>query len=709
MRVTIGMPFYNSEQTLVDAIRSVFAQTCEDWELLLVDDGSTDGSLNIARSVDDPRVKVISDGANRGLAYRLNQISRLAEGEYVARMDSDDVMHPQRLAKQIEFLDGNPMVDVADTGAYTIGAAGSVMGIRKLGPVDSRPISVLRAGLLCHPTVMGRAEWFRGNPYREDFVGGGEDYELWCRTCRGSTFARLQQPLMYYREAHKEPWSHLRYYLHAARLRRRSLMMHGPTLAGWIPTGSLVLTTIAKGEVFRAATVLGMQTAVIGARSDRLEGDEYRAAAEALERVRATPVPGLLLSDSVSARTGRNVSLLHTSTVPSTLFFLNGQTEFMRSRGFDISVLSSPDSVLESLHQEQRIPVYGVEMPRRITPVHDLFALRRIHHIMRDVRPDIVHAHTPKGGLLGTIAAWFARVPIRIYHIRGLPFVTATGYKRRLLTMSEKMSCRLATQVLCVSYSVRELLISEGLCPAWKVKVLRYGSMNGVSAERRFNPAHLAESTRGEVRAEYGIPDDARVIGFVGRIVRDKGLSELAEAWQILRDRYPDLHMIVVGPFEPQDPVSPETEHVLRTDERIHLTGLQGDIPRLYRAMDIVALPTYREGFNNTLLEAAAMELPAVTSAVPGCTDVVVDGVTATLVPPRDGRALADALARYLDDPEMCRRHARAARERVLRDFRPEDMWESLYQEYQRLLGQSAISVSKAAVCDETSSSVEAN
>ena len=682
----------------------MFAQTFTDWELLLVDDGSTDGSLDIARTVDDPRVKVISDGRNMGLSYRLNQIAGLAQGDYIARMDADDIMRPERLEAQVRYLDADPKVDVIDTGAYSIDAAGSLTGIRDLGPLDSRPEAVLRQGLFCHPAVAGRAEWFRKNPYDESFRRA-QDYELWCRTCSRSTFARVEQPLLYYRESHQECYAYLRHYLDSVRYRRKCLMMHGPSAVGWASTRLLVIRSIVKGEVYRAATLLGLQKLLIRKRNRLLTEIEHEVGMRGLQMVFATQVPGIT-SNVVLAHTKHKITLLHTSTVASTLFFLHGQAHYMRSRGFDIHALASPDEALSLLRQDQEIPVYGIEMPRRITPVHDLFALRRIYRVMRKVRPTIVHAHTPKGGLLGTIAAWLARVPIRIYHIRGLPFVTAAGNKRRLLTWSEKVSCSLATQVLCVSHSVREVLLAAGLCPEWKVKVLRHGSINGVDADHHFNPSSIPESADREVRAAYGIPEAARVVGFVGRIVKDKGLSELVEAWQILRDRCPDLHMLVVGPFESQDPVPEETEQVLRTDERIHLTGLQSDIPPLYRAMDIVALPTYREGFNNTLLEAAAMELPAVTSAVPGCTDVVVDGVTGILVPPRDGAALADALDRYLADPALCRRHALAARERVLRDFRPQDMWEAVYREYLRLLKQADI---PAPVAEETPATMEAD
>jgi glycosyltransferase involved in cell wall biosynthesis len=176
------------------------------------------------------------------------------------------------------------------------------------------------------------------------------------------------------------------------------------------------------------------------------------------------------------------------------------------------------------------------------------------------------------------------------------------------------------------------------------------------------------------------------VVGFVGRIVRDKGIVELYQAWKILRARDLNLHLLLVGPFDPQDPVPPGIESRLRKDPRAHLTGMDWDTPRLYAAMDVVSLPTYREGFPNVPIEAAAMGLPVVATRIPGCVDAVQDGVTGTLVPPADAHALARAIEAYVTDPVLRRRHGVAGRERVLREFRQEVIWEALYREYLRLL-----------------------
>ena len=282
------------------------------------------------------------------------------------------------------------------------------------------------------------------------------------------------------------------------------------------------------------------------------------------------------------------------------------------------------------------------------------------------------------------IAAWLARVPVRVYHMRGLPFVTATGLRRRLLRGTERVSCGLAHRVLAVSRSMRSIAIEEGFCEKDKVRVLLGGSGNGVDATGRFVPQPLA--TRLETRAKMKIPADALVIGFVGRLVRDKGVVELASAWSHLREGLPSLHLLLAGSQDREDAAPAEVLVALRADPRAHFVGHSKDMPRLYAAMDVVALPTYREGFPNVALEAAAMGLPIVLTSVPGCIDAVQDGVTGTFVPPREVRALEVALSRYLEDPSLRARHGEAGRRRVLAEFRREAIWEAIASEYRTLL-----------------------
>lgn len=386
----------------------------------------------------------------------------------------------------------------------------------------------------------------------------------------------------------------------------------------------------------------------------------------------------------------RPCNLVHITTVPGSLGFLRGQIGFMKAHGLTIEAISSPGEKLEAFAAREGVSVHAVEMPRSITPLGDLKALRKLVALLKRIKPDIVHSHTPKGGLLGMIAAWLARVPVRIYHMRGLPMMTATGWKRRLLTMTEKISCRLAHRVICVSHSMRQYAINAGLCPAEKIVTFHGGSGNGVDAEGRFNPDAQEPATRATLRARLGIPADALVVGFVGRVTRDKGIIELAEAWAALRERFPALHLLLLGPLEPQDPLPPDVLQALRQDPRVHLLGAVSDTPPYYTAMDVLCLPTYREGFPNVPLEAAAMRLPVVATRIPGCVDAVVDGETGLLAPPYDAPALAEALARYFDDPALREAHGQAGYVRVRRDFRPQAIWEAIYHEYQTLLGPCA-------------------
>jgi glycosyltransferase involved in cell wall biosynthesis len=216
--------------------------------------------------------------------------------------------------------------------------------------------------------------------------------------------------------------------------------------------------------------------------------------------------------------------------------------------------------------------------------------------------------------------------------------------------------------------------------------MLGHGSIDGVEAHNTFNPARISMQSAQRVRARYQIPEDALVMGFVGRIARDKGVIELTESWQALRAEYPSLHLLVAGPFESHDPIPANVDATLRSDPRIHLAGMVRDMPSIYRSLDLLVVPTYREGFGMALLEAAAMELPVVATRIPGCVDAVRDGETGLLVPVRDAEALTAAIRIYLADPTLRRQHGVNGRRRALRDFGPEMLREALFHEYLRLL-----------------------
>ena len=378
--------------------------------------------------------------------------------------------------------------------------------------------------------------------------------------------------------------------------------------------------------------------------------------------------------------------LVHVLTVSSSLDFLRGQLRYMAGRHVDVHVVAAPDAeTLTAFADAEGATAHAVLMTRAMTPLADARALWRLCRLLRQLAPDVVHAGTPKGGFLGTVAAFANGVPVRIYHMHGIRGMTAAGWRRRVLMATEWLACRLSTRVLCVSASTRDTAIAEGLCPPGKIVVLGPGSCNGVDARGRFDPDRIDERARAGVRERLTLPAGAAVIGFVGRIVRDKGIVELAAAWEALAAGFPDAHLVIVGPLEPEDPPPAGVIDALRAHPRVRFVPPVPDPAPYYAIMDVVVLPTYREGLPTVPLEAAAMRLPVVATRVPGCVDAIVDGVTGTLVPVRSVAPLVEAVAAYLRDRERGHRHGSNGRDRVLRDFAPEAVWARVFALYESL------------------------
>ena len=394
---------------------------------------------------------------------------------------------------------------------------------------------------------------------------------------------------------------------------------------------------------------------------------------------------------------GAPLDVMHVVTVPQSFKLLLGQTAFMRAHGFRLSAVASPGPYAATFRERESADVFAVPMPRRITPLQDCVAIVRLTRIMRERRPAVVHAHTPKGGLLGMISATLAAVPVRVYHMRGLPLTTARGARRRLLRLSERVSCALAHEVFAVSHSLRETAITERLVAPAKIRVFHGGSGNGVDAAGAFAPRPDDDATRRETRRAHTTPAHAIVVAFLGRVVRDKGIVELGEAWAAIRASHPEAHLWIVGPEEPFDPVPPAVLSALRADDRVRLIPMVDDARAIYAASDVVVLPSHREGFPNVPLEAAAMARPVVTSDAVGCRDAVVDGVTGTLVPVGDARALAAAVGEYLASPARRAAHGAAARARVLEEFSPVRIWGAYHSAYRRLLARRGLPAPSAA------------
>lgn len=388
--------------------------------------------------------------------------------------------------------------------------------------------------------------------------------------------------------------------------------------------------------------------------------------------------------------------ILHAVTSPLTVILMRGQLAHLRQAGFDVTVLSAPGEQLDRARDQEGVATVAVRMQREIAPLHDLASLWRIYRVLRHLHPDLVNSGTPKAGLLVGLAAWMAGVPCRVHTLRGLRSETAGGLKRNLLRLAERVACRTAQRVVCNSESLRQRAVGLGLTDAPRSLVLAHGSSNGVDASR-FLRTHASERKAAELRSCLELPADAPVIGFVGRLTRDKGIAELVQAFDRLRARRPELRMLFIGDREPGDPLPDEVNQRLDRDPHIICTGAVPDAALYYQLMTVYCLPTHREGFPNSVLEAQASGLAVVTTTATGAVDSVQDGVTGLLVPPKDSGALAQALERLLADPALAARMAAAGRERVVRDFRPQLVWEALAELYRDLLREKGIAASADA------------
>ena len=385
--------------------------------------------------------------------------------------------------------------------------------------------------------------------------------------------------------------------------------------------------------------------------------------------------------------TDDRIDVLHAVTSSISLVLLRGQLSYLRTAGFHPAVVCSPGPPSEEMRTTESIPVFTVEMKREISPLRDLVALVKAAQLVRRLRPMVSNSGTPKAGLLVGLAAWFNRVPCRIYTLRGLRVETASGPKRWLLRLTERIACACAHRVICVSPSLRQRAVELGVVSPEKAIVLASGSSNGVDASR-FSPTSERLANAAGARCQLGLDPHCAVIGYVGRLTSAKGVPELMAAFRLVRQRFPRAALLLVGSYEAGDPVSPETRAAIESDSGVIRIDFTAEIATYYFVMDMLALPTHREGFPNVALEAQAASRPVVTTSATGALDSVCDGVTGLVVPVGDSVTLADALMKLLSDPVLAQRMGRAGRERVIREFRQETIWEALAGLYRELLHQ---------------------
>lgn len=372
---------------------------------------------------------------------------------------------------------------------------------------------------------------------------------------------------------------------------------------------------------------------------------------------------------------------------------LREQLRCIVSHGVQLTLLSSPGSELHSVAADVGAMAVEIPMRREPAPRSDLRSLFRLISFFRQNRFDIVHSSSPKAGLLTSLAAMITRVPIRMHTFTGQPWVELSGLRRRIPRECDRITAMCMTHTYADSSSQRSFLIREGLVAPGKIAVLAAGSIAGVDL-KRFSLETWGGQAAKQTRRELEIPDEALVIVFVGRVTKDKGISELVAAFETISEGSTEVHLVLVGPLEPErDPLPPQTLSILKCNRRIHTLGFVALPEKYLAAADIFCLPSYREGFGSAAVEAAALRLPTVISRVTGLIDATVEDATGLVVPPKNVEKLAEALKTLLDSEELRNSLGFAGWKRAVLSFDARLINEALVAEYLRLVTSQAVPV----------------
>lgn len=377
--------------------------------------------------------------------------------------------------------------------------------------------------------------------------------------------------------------------------------------------------------------------------------------------------------------------LIRITTVPISLDkLLDRQMSFMKDY-YEVIAVSSDEASLKNVGEKDGVETYCVEMTRQITPIKDLKSLWKLYRFFRKEKPLFVHTHTPKAGTVGMLAAWMARVPNRLHTIAGLPLLEATGMKRALLNLVEKITYRCATKIYPNSFGLQAIIEQEGYCNPNKLKVLGNGSSNGIDT-RYFDPSLFSEEHKDKLRTELKIDKKDFVFIFVGRLVGDKGINELVQAFDSISQSHAFAKLLLVGPQETKlDPLRQETLSRIEKNENIISVGYQADVRPFFAIADALVFPSYREGFPNVVMQAGAMGLPSIVSDINGCNEIIIEGQNGTIIPSKDASVLKEKMELFIIDELYLKRLRDNAREMIVSRYQQKVVWEAILREYKIL------------------------
>lgn len=358
----------------------------------------------------------------------------------------------------------------------------------------------------------------------------------------------------------------------------------------------------------------------------------------------------------------------------------------MRDNGFEVLMVSSDGPELVEVLQREQCRHVLVPMTRRISPWQDIICLIQLIRLFRKERPDIIHSHTPKAGLLSMIAAKLAGIRTRIHTVAGLRFVLETGWRRMLLINMERLTLWASSHIWVNSASLRRKLVDDKIAPESKIDMIGGGSSNGINLTR-FDPLSLEVNKTRSIQDSIKYRASLRYLVCIGRIVRDKGINELVEVFEELNHEHNDLRLVLVGDYEDEvDPISDIARQKIASNESILVTGWTSDVTYYLSFATLLVHPSHREGFPNVLLQAAAMGCPVVCSEIDGNSDIVTHQRTGLLFNVKDPYALKMALSQALGASNVLKNYAAELRKHVVTNFDQPVFWEKVLSKYKSIL-----------------------
>lgn len=373
--------------------------------------------------------------------------------------------------------------------------------------------------------------------------------------------------------------------------------------------------------------------------------------------------------------------ILHVFSVSFSIsYFVGDQFNYLsKKNGNEYYVCCSPSDDVNKLAKKYSFIPKTVVIKRAIDFFSDIKAIINVYTIIKKNGIEKVVGHSPKGGMISMIAASIAGVKERIYFRHGIFYETSSGFKRKILLNIDRLSGTLATKVVCVSNAVKSISEKDNLNKKQKNIVLGLGTCSGVDSEGKFNPNNYSQEQINALKSSLDIAADDFVVGFVGRIVKDKGINELVEAWHILSKEYKNIKLLLVGPIEVRDPISDKTMLIINEDPSIIHVGNVSDTSLYYLGMDVFILPTYREGFPTVILEASSMKRPILVTKATGCEESIIENETGIFIS-HNSNDIAQKIKHYIDNPNEKLSHGNKGRKFISDNFEQTKIWDIIYE-----------------------------